>query len=137
MLPFVFEQDYIVRAIRQFVAALTRILAKKLDQRWEEAQTEIAGALVALTGLRPEHAVRLPLEGLRATIRAHGELDGERGGAVARLLKEQGEVLELSGAGGANPYYVKAFCLLDELSVEGALPEEHEETLRWLVDRLD
>ena len=70
-------------------------------------------------------------------MREHGELDGERAGAVARLLKEHGEVLELSGRGASKPHYVKAFCVLDELSEADALPAEHEETLRWLLDRLD
>jgi len=133
----VLEQDFILRAIRQFAAALARIIAAKRGENWDEARSEIGDALGALTGMSAEQLVHLPLDSLLAMMRERGELDGERAAAVARLLKEHGEVLELSGNHTAKPYLVKAFCLLDELSEAAALPADHEETLRWLVEKLD
>lgn len=134
-----FERDYILRAIKEFTQGLARILDRKQNQQYGQALAQIADTAKALVGMTTEQLVLLPVDSILDICRAHGDLEIDRIGAAARLLKEHGETLELSGATGSKPYYVKAFLLYDEISkVVG--PEEmadHEETMGWVMERLD
>jgi hypothetical protein len=131
------EQDFILRAVRQLAAALTRILAAKKEGRWDDALTDIEAGLTSITGMTAAQLAGVPLATILATLREQEDLGGEGGGAVARLLVEHADVLEASGRGEGKAFRVKAFCLLDELSEAGVLPPQHEETLRQLVEQLD
>ena len=133
-----FERDYILRVIKQFVEALARITARKNAKEYAQALEEVADAAKALVGMTAMQLVMLPVGSLLDLVRNQGAVDVDRAAATARLLKEHGEIVDLMGAGGSRPYYIKAFCLLDEIAkiVKPEEMEKHSETLEWLVDRL-
>lgn len=133
------ERDYIMRIIAEFVRALARITERKEAHEYDQALEEINGAIEAASGMSTSQLVSLPVAGILGLCRGEGGVEIDHAAALARLLKEQGEVLQRSGMGTPKPYFIKAFCLYDELAGMARPHEfdEHQETLDWLVARLD
>jgi len=127
-----FQNDYIMRAIEEFVQAIARILRARREGRHADARAEIEAACRAATGLEIEAALLMGHDALRAVVQ-----DPERRAMLARLLAEYGEVLSDGGAEAA-PYLRAAFVIYDELQEKGELPDEggHAEALAALIDRL-
>ncbi len=145
------QNDYIMRAIQQLVAALARIISAREAADFRGAGIALQAASKELTGLGIDAVLRMGIEGIVELFRPEGVLEAERAAMMARLLKEYGVLLDARGyPEQAKSCYVKSFCLYDELEkelgddLEGALDppglEElgnHTETFSWLVGKLE
>jgi hypothetical protein len=90
------EKDYIMRLIQQLVAFLAKILFNKSIKQYEQAFLHVDEALQQLLGLTLDDALTLPMAELeRRLLGDEGEY-AEKCFVLAELLREEGEIAELS-----------------------------------------
>lgn len=96
------RDDFIVRMLDQVGAAIARVLTGEAPQDLVEAERQLAGAYVELTGSGRDLVARLSSEQLLAILGAPARFNRERGYVLARLLEADArlEEVEASVAGG-------------------------------------
>jgi hypothetical protein len=90
-----FQKDYILRMIEQFVKIFARILQLKQEKQYPQALQEIGEAYRLFFGLNPELIDGMSDEDLTRFLKVHGQYDPEKRVALATLLNEEAEVLKL------------------------------------------
>lgn len=92
-----FQKDYILRLIEQFIKILARVLKLREQGQHEQAIQEISEAYRTLLGLSAEMVHSLSEEQLREFLHVGARWNPERCEVLAALLKEEGENLVPSG----------------------------------------
>jgi len=91
------EKDYIMRLIQQLVAFLSKILFNKSIKQYEQAFLHIDEALQHLLGLSLDDALTMDRSELERRLQGSEGEFAEKCYVLAELLREDGEVAELSG----------------------------------------
>ena len=125
------KNDYILRAIEQFMQGLARVLKLREEGKEAEATTELDTLSRDLTGLDVESLLLTNVETLQTLVG-----DAQRLALVARLFKELGELAGSRDCQRARNAYMKAFCLYDELEQQGASLDAHRKARDELMERL-
>lgn len=89
-----FEQDYIVKQIRQCTNALERVLLKKKEGKQQEAQKIIEHSLNELPDDNSKKFHELSLQETIAVLENKGSFNAELALIVAELLFEKGQLVE-------------------------------------------
>jgi hypothetical protein len=89
------SDDYLVRMIMQFAAVMAKIAGLKMAGQYPEALEEIDQALGQLLGMDTAIINLLDDESLERILTVNGQIDIKRLGALAELLMEEGNILEL------------------------------------------
>jgi hypothetical protein len=90
------EKDYIMRLIQQLVAFLSKILFNKSIKQYEQAFVHVDEALQQLLGLTLDEALTLPMAELEQRLQGDEKEYAEKCFVLAELLREDGEIAELS-----------------------------------------
>ena len=90
------EKDYLLRLIQQFTVFLAKIIFNKKIQNYDQAFVEIDKALNGLLGLTHEDAISLPMDRLLQILRESAGAYAEKCYVLAELLREDGDITELS-----------------------------------------
>ena len=89
-----FEQDYIMRQIKQFTHALEIVLFKKKEGKQQEAQNIIENSLTELLEEHHDNFHQLSLEETLCALENSGSFNAELALIVADLLYEQSELAD-------------------------------------------
>lgn len=118
------HRDYIMRMIQQMARFLGQIIAKKESGLYDEALGDVQTAFKQLLGLDPKAVKTLPEREILAILGLRGRIHGETCLAVAQLLKQEAEVLELQQRGNeeVGALYLKSlFFFLESFARNEAL----------------
>lgn len=118
--------------------ALAKIVLHKEQLQFEQALDEIALAGKELLGADFSILKRLSDTGLIKWVYSDGFVDSSRGLFMVKLLKAEGEVLELKGESQQSRVrYLQAFHLLTEVLAQNQNynNEENKTMLEWLSEK--
>lgn len=90
-----FSEDYILRMINQVIAALYALVGLKKAGKYQEAAELIDQNLEILVGLKANLIRYMSEENVLKALTQQEELDIERLALVAKLMKEEGEILSV------------------------------------------
>jgi len=107
-----FETDYIVRMIHQFVVFIARLLFKIQSGNLNEARVDIPTASVQFLGLPLTLILELSNEGLSDILSLHGERDVEKVYVAAWLIFCEARVRDANAQPDATKLYLKSLDLL-------------------------
>ena len=123
-----FETDYIVRMIHQFVAFLARLLFRIQSGNLNEARLDIRNASEQFLGLSLALILGLSNEGLSDILSLDGGRDVEKVYVAAQLIFCEARVRDADGQPDATELYLKSLDLLlrhfprmDETLKDGAI----------------
>lgn len=97
-----FTEDYILRMINQAMAVLLYMLRLKQAGQYQQALEAADTALETLLGLRASLLKQLDDEKMLAMLTTGEELDVQRTALLARIFKEEGELLANQGRAGES-----------------------------------
>ena len=110
------QQDYILRMIQQYVAAIHRIAGLRTAGDEVQAEVAVRDAYGRFVGLNPSLVHVLSEDDLVELLKARGALDPHRVLALAALLREEGDLHDGRGEPAeAIPRYLKALRLTLEV----------------------
>jgi hypothetical protein len=92
-----FTEDFILRMINQAMAVLLYMLRLKQAGQYQQALEAADTAMETLLGLRASLLKQLDDEKMLAMLTTGEELDVERTALLARIFKEEGEILVQEG----------------------------------------
>jgi hypothetical protein len=131
----VMQKDYIMRLIEEFFKALARIIAKRETKNFSEATHELDGLSKLVTGFGLEHLKSLGAEGIMYVFGNDPKTVTEKIYYTAKMLKEDGSILEAQNKKGDS---FKSFELSKELFelVSGSNAREKEDAVKE-IDELE
>lgn len=133
------EKDYIMRMIQQLVIALAKILFHKGLKNYNQASREIDNSLNSMLGLdRDKVTTMTEIELIDYLEKIDGEKE-EKYFVLAELLREEGEICELSNKGDYITlfYFEKAFVFyLDAFSNESLITSQYLLKLKSVAGKL-
>jgi len=88
------RKDYVMRVIHQFIDRLLKILKLREEGKYDDALKEIESACESYLGLNPHIVDLAPDVTLLSLLTIGKSLDAEKCLFLAKLLKEQGQILE-------------------------------------------
>ncbi len=107
-----FQRDYIMRNVEQLGPVLAAILKTKVAGELEEAEVQIATAGMLFLGFDVDLIRNLSEESVLELVRQRDEGDAGAYVVAAELLREQGDLLELTaGADAGHDSYVKSLSM--------------------------
>lgn len=105
-------KDYIMRMIEEFVRGMARIIMRREMKQYADAKLDLDGLSEQVTGFGLEHLKSLGAEGIVYVFSKDKDSAAEKIYCSARMLKEEGLILESEG----NPEKsLKSFELAKEL----------------------
>lgn len=128
------ERDYIMRMMQQLANALARIMRAREQEKYDEAQDAIDEAYGELFGLNETLVGVMSAESLAQLLG-----DSEKIKALARLLKEEGELCELQDdpTQAAIKYKKSLELYLEAVSSQTKIDLESESMIKSLLDKID
>lgn len=87
-----FQQDYVLRAIQDMTAFLTRVVQLRREQRDEDALLLLADQTSNISGIPPSLIYALSDDDLIETLQARGALEATRLYVLAELFREEGSI---------------------------------------------
>ncbi len=129
-----------MRMIEQLGVVLARVLFKKENKQYAEAEQEVNQGLIQLLGIDPNLVDSLPVEAILELTRFENRLDAEKGIVLAELTLEKARLKELTaGFGVSFLYYIKAlhFYLAALESSEYFRKVEYIHKINQVIARLD
>jgi len=134
------RDDLILRMLDQVGAVIARVLTGRAPDDLAEAERELAGAYVELTGSGRELVGRLSSEQLLAILGAPSRFNRERGYVLARLLEADAQLSEIEagedGAAASDVRRLKALDLYLEAARAGLDEEDLDERVQGLLAAL-
>jgi hypothetical protein len=91
------NKDYIMRMIEEFFKALAVIIMKRETKQYADAKTDLDGLSQKVTGFSLEHLKSLGAEGIKYVFSKDNDTENEKIYLAARMLKEEGMILESEG----------------------------------------
>lgn len=89
-----FRKDYVMRMIEEFVRVLAKIVLQRKENNYTDAKTELDGLSRLVTGFGIDHLRSLGPEGMNYVFSMKKETHAEQLYCSAKLLKEEGMILE-------------------------------------------
>jgi hypothetical protein len=122
------RSDYIMRMIEQLSQVLVQIIFHKRNEEYDQAVVQINRALKSLVGLEPETIHSLSAEEIIQLLKLGDRFESEKCLVVAKLIKEDAEVMQLSNPGdqSIDRSYEKSLYLYLEALL--AIPDFEEES---------
>jgi hypothetical protein len=133
------RQDYIMKMIEDFVRALAKVVLSRQTQNYAEASGELDNLSRLVSGLGLEHLKSLGAKGIVYVFGMNKESETEKIFCSAKIMKEDGNMLE---AEGKTENSLKSFRVAKELfemvSVR-EFPEKDEalQELEFLKNKLE
>ena len=103
-----FEKDYIMRIVQQFVEFIIRIMFNVKKGNMQQARMDLEAAAERFLGLRIELILGLRNQNLVDLLSANGELDVQKAYFTAQLLFCEASVRDADGRKDAAAVYVQA-----------------------------
>jgi hypothetical protein len=88
------RKDYIMKMIEDFVRTLAKVIMNREMKNHAEAKDELNGLSKMVTGFELEHLRSLGAEGIAYVFGMNKESEAEKIYCSARMLKEEGLILE-------------------------------------------
>jgi len=128
------ERDYLMRLFQQLANVLARIMRAREQEKYDDAQDAIDEAYGELFGLNETLVGVMSAESLAQLLG-----DGEKTKALARLLKEEGELCELQDdpTQAALKYKKSLELYLEAGSAQTKIDLEYESMIKPLLDKID
>jgi hypothetical protein len=133
------RQDYIMKMIEDFVRSLAKVVLSRQTQNYAEASGELDNLSRLVSGLGLEHLKSLGAKGIVYVFGMNKESETEKIFCSAKIMKEDGNMLE---AEGKTENSLKSFRVAKELfemvSVR-EFPEKDEalQELEFLKNKLE
>ena len=106
------NKDYIMRMIEEFFKALAAIIMQRETKQFVDAKLNLDGLSQQVTGFGLEHLKPLGAEGIKYVFSKDKDSENEKTYLAARMLKEEGLILESEGNLEES---LKSFTLAKEL----------------------
>lgn len=95
-----FEKDYVMRMIKELGRVLAKIALLKDTENYTDANTELNGLSKLVTGFEVEQLLTLGAEGIKYVFSKNKDTEAEKIYCAARIMKEEGLMLETEGKPG-------------------------------------
>lgn len=95
-----FEKDYVMRMIKELGRVLAKIALLKETENYTDAKTELNGLSKLVTGFEVEQLLMLGAEGIKYVFSKNKDNEAEKIYCAARIMKEEGLMLETEGKPG-------------------------------------
>lgn len=121
-----FEKDYVMRMIKELGRVLAKIALLKDIENYTDAKTELNGLSKLVTGFEVEQLLMLGADGIKYVFGKNRDTEAEKIYCAARILKEEGLILEAEGKPGES---LECFSLardLFKMAAEFAFEEANE-----------
>jgi len=122
----VFEKDYVMRMIKELGRVLAKIALLKDTENYTDAKTELNGLSKLVTGFEVEQLLMLGADGIKYVFGKNRDTEAEKIYCAARIIKEEGLILEAEGKPGES---LECFSLARDLfrmAAEFAFEEANE-----------
>lgn len=133
------EKDYIMRLIRQLTIALAKVLFNKEIKNYDQASREIDNSLNSMLGLDRNKISNMSEDEIFDYLdKLEGEQE-EKHFVLAELLREEGEIAELSNKGDFIIlfYYERALTFyLDAFQADSLGTEKNMLKLKFVAEKL-
>jgi hypothetical protein len=132
----VYEEDYILRIIKQMGAFLRAMLGALREHRPEEVRDSSNEALTLLLGVPPALAGSLTPDGLVTLLSVGGRFEIQRGVLAAEVYVRRVQADRMSGLSESAAFdEARARRLIDEVIAQGG--DQNVERARALLEELD
>jgi len=91
------EKDYIMRMIADFMRVISRVLFLKAEKQYYDALAELDSLNKMISGFSLEQIKALGIEGFKYVYDLKRKSDAEKIFCAAKILKEEGEILNEQG----------------------------------------
>ncbi len=121
-----FEKDYVMRMIKELGRVLAKIALLKDTENYTDAKTELNGLSKLVTGFEVEQLLMLGADGIKYVFGKNRDTEAEKIYCAARIIKEEGLILEAEGKPGES---LECFSLARDLfrmAAEFAFEEANE-----------
>ncbi|MBL8017686.1 MAG: hypothetical protein JNK43_10470 [Ignavibacteria bacterium] len=121
-----FEKDYVMRMIKELGRVLAKIALLKDIENYTDAKTELNGLSKLVTGFEVEQLLMLGADGIKYVFGKNRDTEAKKIYCAARILKEEGLILEAEGKPGES---LECFSLardLFKMAAEFAFEEANE-----------
>jgi len=106
------NKDYIMRMIEDFARIIARIVLFRETKKYVDAKFELGGLSKLVTGFETDQLKALGAEGIKYVFGKDKDTEAEKIYCSARILKEDGLILE---AEGNSEESIKSFRIAKEL----------------------
>lgn len=121
-----FRKDYIMRMIEDFIKAMSKIILKREMKNYTDARIELNNLCKLVTGFELEQLKALGAAGVKYVFSQNKESEAEKIYCAARILKEEGMILQSQGKTQDSLKSFEAAKELFKMASEMDIPEKNE-----------
>ncbi len=121
-----FRKDYIMRMIEDFIKAMAKIILKREMKNYTDARIELNNLSILVTGFGLENLRLLGPAGIKYVFNQNKESEAEKIYCAARILKEEGLILQSQGKTEDSLKSLEISKELFKMASEMDIPEKNE-----------